>query len=366
MASESKFVGWLAYDESSVAGNMKWGVFEPKPFTEDDVDIEITHSGICGSDIHTLRSGWGPTMYPCVVGHEIVGKAVRVGSKAQQERGIKVGDRVGVGAQSGSCLKPECAMCSSNEEPRCLHRVDTYNSIYPDGSKSYGGYANYNRSPGHFVVKIPDELDSADAAPMLCGGITVYSPLKKNGCGSTAKTIGIVGIGGLGHFGLLFAKALGAEKITAISRTSSKRADAEKMGADVFIATNEDHNWTEKHSNSLDLIISTVSSSDMPLSGYLRLLKLNGRFVQVGAPEDFLPGFSAFSLIVHGVNISGSLIGSPSEIEEMLQLAAAKRIKPWIQKIPMKSANKAVVDMAHGKARYRYTLVNDNATSDEA
>ncbi|KAK9357494.1 chaperonin 10-like protein [Lipomyces starkeyi] len=233
MASESKFVGWLAYDESSAAGNMKWGVFESKPFTEDDVDIEITHCGICGSDIHTLRSGWGPTMYPCVVGHEIVGKAVRVGSKAQQER---------------------------------------------DGSKVYGGYANYNRSPGHFVVKIPDELDSADVAPMLCGGITVYSPLKKNGCGTTAKTIGIKMIS---HFGLLFAKALSAVKITAISRTSSKKADAEKMGAEAIIATNEDHNWAEKHSNSLDLIISTVSSSDMPLSGYLQLLKLNGRFVQV-------------------------------------------------------------------------------------
>lgn len=200
--ADTKFYGWLAHDKNSVNGNLQWGPFEPKPFTEDDVDIEITHCGICFSDIHTLRSGWHPTNYPCVVGHEIVGRAVRVGSRAAQERGIKVGDRVGVGAQASSCLKPECAECTSGEEPGCAHRVDTYNSVYPDGSKSYGGYANYNRTPGHFVFKIPDALDSAEAAPMLCGGITVYSPLKKNGCGTTAKRVGIVGIGGLGKLAM--------------------------------------------------------------------------------------------------------------------------------------------------------------------
>ncbi|KAL1968459.1 hypothetical protein VTN77DRAFT_1988 [Rasamsonia byssochlamydoides] len=355
-----KFQGWLGYDKDSV-GNLKWDSFEPKPFTEDDVDIEISHCGICGSDIHTLRSGWFPTDYPCVVGHEIVGRAVRVGSRAQKERGIQVGDRVGVGAQAASCLQPECEQCTAGDESRCAHRVDTYNARFADGSKSYGGYANYNRTPGHFVVKIPDALDSAEAAPMLCGGITVYSPLKRNGCGTTAKRVGIVGIGGLGHFGLLFAKALGAEKVVAISRSSSKKADALQMGADEFIATSEDDKWFEKHANTLDLIVSTVSSPDMPLAGYLQLLRTNGTFVQVGAPEDHLPGFSVFPLILKSIKITGSIIGSPREIEEMLQLAAEKKIKPWIQKVPMKDANKAVVDMANGKARYRYTLVNEVA-----
>lgn len=198
MSSEPQFNGWVAHDTSAAKGNMSWGAYTPKPFSEDDVDIEISHCGVCGSDVHTLSSGWGPTAFPCVVGHEIVGRAIRVGANAQRERGINVGDRVGVGAQAGSCLKADCEMCAAGDETYCPHMVQTYGSKFPDGSKSFGGYADYSRTPGHFVVKIPDGLESEDAAPMLCGGVTVYSPLKKNGCGTTAKRVGIVGIGGLG------------------------------------------------------------------------------------------------------------------------------------------------------------------------
>lgn len=191
---------------------------------------------------------------------------------------------------------------------------------------------------------------------MLCGGVTVYSPLKRYGCGP-GKTVGIVGIGGLGHFGLLFAKALGADKVVAISRTDSKKADALKMGADSFIAT-EEEGWAKKNANSIDLIVSTVSSPKMPVADYLTLLKVQGHFIQVGAPEDVIPPFSAFSLIVKGVKFGGSLIGSPKEIREMLELAAEKKIKPWIEERPMEEANKAIVDMENGDARYRYVLCN--------
>lgn len=198
-----KFEGWQGHDPGSVKGNMKWGEYQPKPFEDNDVDIQITHCGVCGSDLHMLRSGWMPAPYPVVVGHEIVGKAVRVGS---QVKDIKVGDRVGVGAQSSSCKQSDCEACGQGMDQHCqIAGVDTYADNYPDGSKSWGGYANYSRVPDHFVFKIPDGLSSEEAAPMLCGGITVYAPLVENGAGP-GKKVGIAGLGGLGHFGVVFAK----------------------------------------------------------------------------------------------------------------------------------------------------------------
>ncbi|CAK7208055.1 hypothetical protein SEUCBS139899_010889 [Sporothrix eucalyptigena] len=357
MSSEkqTKFEGWLGLDSNSVKGQMKWGEFEPKKWEESDVDIQVSHCGICGSDLHTLQSGWRDTPYPCVVGHEIVGTAVRVGKDVKH---VKEGDRVGVGAQGRSCLQKDCPECSSGMESYCSRgNVGTYGGIHPnDIGKSYGGYATYNRSNGHFVFKIPDALKSEHAAPMLCGGITVYSPLKRHGAGP-GKTVGIVGVGGLGHFGIIFAKALGADRVVGLSRKSDKRDDALALGADEYIATDEDKDWPTKHARSLDLIISTISSAKMPMSDYLKLLKVHGTFVQVGIPDGGeLPNINAFTLIGGGIQAGGSAIGSPSEIREMLQLAADKGIKPWVQVRPLKDANVAVVDMAKGNARYRYVL----------
>lgn len=200
-------------------------------------------------------------MYPCCVGHEIVGTAVRVGSKVIN--GIKVGDRVGVGAQSDSCQGRlgDCPECAMGLEQYCGHKlVGTYNSVHLNGGKSYGGYGLYNRVPSHFAIKIPDSIPSSHAAPMLCGGATVYSPLKHNGCGP-GKRVGIIGVGGLGHFGLLFAKAMGADQVVAISRKADKRADSLKMGADIYIGTDDEPDWAAKYARSLDLIVCTVSSS---------------------------------------------------------------------------------------------------------
>jgi len=355
--ADTKFQGWLGKDEASVNGKMVWGDFEPKKWSEDDVDIEISHCGICGSDLHTLRSGWGPTPYPCVVGHEIVGKAVRVGKNVKH---VKQGARVGVGAEARSCLQKDCYECSNKLENHCSRgMIGTYGSVYPgDEGKSYGGYATHNRTNAHFVFNIPDGLDSADAAPMLCGGVTVYSPLKNYGCGP-GKTVGIVGVGGLGHFGVLFAKALGADKVVGISRKAEKRDDVLKLGADQYIATDEDKDFAKHNAKTLDLIVCTVSSEKMPLNDYLALLKTKGTFIQVGAPDGGnLPNINAFTLISNGIKVGGSGIGSPEEIQDMLQFAADKKVKPWIQKRSMKEANQAVVDMADGKARYRYVLEN--------
>jgi D-arabinose 1-dehydrogenase-like Zn-dependent alcohol dehydrogenase len=200
-------------------------------------------------------------MYPCCVGHEIVGIAVRVGSQA--ENGIKLGDRVGVGAQNDSCLNRDgpCDECASGQETYCPKLLGlTYNARHWNGAKSYGGYALYHRSPSHFVVKIPEAIPSAFAAPMLCAGITTYSPLRQNGCGP-GKKVGIIGVGGLGHYAIQFARALDASRIVALSRRADKEADALRLGADTYIATAEDPNWTKDHARSLDLIISTVSSA---------------------------------------------------------------------------------------------------------
>jgi alcohol dehydrogenase (NADP+) len=294
----------------------------------------------------------------CCVGHEIVGKAVRVGKNVKH---IAVGDRVGVGAQARSCLQPDCPDCSSGLENHCARgNVNTYGSVYPNGEgKSYGGYADYNRTNGHFVMKIPEGLASEDAAPMMCGGVTVYSPLRNYGCGP-GKTVGVVGVGGLGHFAVLFAKALGADKVVGISRKASKRDEVLKLGADVYIATDDDKDWEKTHMRSVDLIISTVSSDKMPLSGYLSLLKTKGTFIQVGAPDGgLMPPVNAFALIMNGIKVGGSAIGSPEEIREMLQLAAERKIKPWVETRPLKDANQAVQDLEAGKARYRYVLVNE-------
>ncbi|GAA5939238.1 hypothetical protein JCM3775_007165 [Rhodotorula graminis] len=354
-----KFEGWNALDKDSVKGNMVWQEYEPKAFADDDVDIKIMYCGVCASDIHTISGGWGDMPWPVVTGHEILGEVVRVGPKVKH---VKVGDIAGVGAQNDSCL--ECDQCLNHREPYCnLGQVGTYAGKYyregpGKGAKSYGGYANYHRAPGHFVIKVPDGLDHALAAPMLCGGVTVYSPLVQYGAGKEAKDVGIVGIGGLGHFGLLFAKALGAN-VTAISHSESKKADAEKMGATRFIATHSGKEDDFKpYARSLDLIVATTNDESMPLTGYLSLLRPGGHLILVGAPEKPLPAIPAFPLILNNVHIAGSAIGSPKLIKEMLELAAKQNVKSWIEKRDIKDANQTVIDMKASKARYRYVLVN--------
>ncbi|KIX04500.1 uncharacterized protein Z518_05370 [Rhinocladiella mackenziei CBS 650.93] len=357
MSTSYKFQGWMGLDPESANGKMVWREFEPKPFEDTDVDIRITHCGICGTDIHTLRSGWDPADYPVCVGHEIVGHAVRVGPRVKD---IKVGDRVGVGAQCGACTnqRGDCGICADGLEQYCPQLVVTYDHKWPDGSKTYGGYGDYWRGDSNFVMKIPDGIPSDEAAPMLCGGITAFSPLTQHGAGP-GKRVGIIGIGGLGHFGIMGAKALGCTQVVAISRTSSKRKDAFKMGATEYIATDEDKDWAKKHEDTLDIIVSTVSSDKMPLRDYLSLLRFDGKFVQVGAPEDMMPPFNIFSLLWKRISIWGSLIGSPQDIRDMMQLFAEKGVHTWNNNVPMSEANKAIVNMEAGHARYRYVLVNE-------
>lgn len=277
-----EFHGWLSHSHAAVDGKMEWAAFTPRPFQDDDIDIAVTHCAICHTDHGILAGELGPIDFPVCVGHEIVGHVVRVGPKAHQQ--FAVGDRVGVGAQSDACLnrpflqsKPGhehdsagggktetlCSSCSTGQEQYCPKFIATYGSQrHYDGSIAMGGYATHIRTKSHFVFPIPDQLASADAAPMLCGGITTYSPLVRHGCGP-GKSVAIVGLGGLGHFSVLWAKALKADSVLAISRSKSKKDDALKLGCDEYLASAEDGyaKAIKEREGTLDIILCTVSNA---------------------------------------------------------------------------------------------------------
>ncbi|KZO94054.1 GroES-like protein [Calocera viscosa TUFC12733] len=325
--------------------------YAPKTWTEDDVEIAITHCGICGSDIHTLSGGWGPVRPPLVVGHEIVGIAVKVGVNVQ---GIKVGDRVGVGAAIQSCH--HCKLCERGDENYCGELLWTYNTRYPDGVKTMGGYSTGIRANQQFVFPIPDSLGSAEASSMLCAGLTVFQPLRRYNVGPGSK-VGVIGIGGLGHYAVLFGKALGAE-VTAFSHSPNKEADVKKMGADNFVVSSA--GFEKDWKRYFDLIVCTLDvSTGFPLAQYLSTLYPLGTFIMVGIPDDAMPAIRAGNLTASGVKLGGSSVGSKREALEMLDLAVKHDIKPWIQTMPMSKAPEAVELMRAGKARYRIILEQD-------
>ncbi|KAK3291224.1 chaperonin 10-like protein [Chaetomium fimeti] len=327
--------------------------FKPKPFGDYDIDVKITCCGVCGSDLHTATGGWGNENWPIIPGHEIIGTAVKVGPKVTS---VKVGDRVGVGAQISACL--DCAQCNEGNETYCKKQQDTYNSFYPDGTLAQGGYSSHIRAHEHFTFPIPDTLASELAAPMLCAGLTAYSPLVRNGIGP-GKKVGIVGIGGIGHFGILFAKALGAE-VWAISRGTSKQADALAMGADGFLATSSP-GWNLPHEMTFDMLLCTASADDgFDLSAYLSLLRVHGRFVSVGLPEGEGWRVRPMALLANGCLIGAAHLGSRQETLEMLRLAAQKGIKSWVETIPVgeKGVGEALERLHKNDVKYRFTLVD--------
>jgi len=242
-------------------GKFEPWTYHPRALGDDDVEVKIQYCGICASDIHTAFGGWGHVEYPIIVGHEIVGTASAVGKNVKD---IKVGDRVGCGAQCGSCMGNEgkkCKGCPDNENQCSVHNIGTYNAKYNDGERSQGGYADMKRFHARFAFKIPDNIPSAEAAPLLCAGATVYSPLARYGAGK-GKKVGVVGIGGLGHLAVQFAAKMGAEVI-AIGRSPNKADQAKKLGASEYITT-DDKKAMEDHENSLDIIIITANGKDMP------------------------------------------------------------------------------------------------------
>ncbi|KAI0091857.1 GroES-like protein [Irpex rosettiformis] len=351
--NELEFKGYALTDPANHL-DLKVTAFQPKSFSPDDVEIAITHCGVCGSDLHTLKQGWGESHLPLIVGHEIVGKATRVGENVMD---IKVGDRVGVGAKIGSCM--QCRPCNDEYENYCPKGISTYNSVYSDGVVSQGGYSTAIRAQKEFVFPIPDAIESRHAASMLCGGLTVFSPLKTNGAGP-GKKVGVIGIGGLGHYAILFAKALGAE-VWAFTHSPDKIEDAKELGADHIVDTNN-KDFAQENANTLDLLISTMDATpQLPIKDFLTMLYVHGKLINVGLPDTNqpLPTLHAFDLVPNGALIGGSSVGSKKEAIEMLRVAAEKGVKPWIEELPMKDVRKALQSLGNNKVRYRYVLTQD-------
>jgi uncharacterized zinc-type alcohol dehydrogenase-like protein len=316
-----------------------------------DVLIDIKFAGICHSDIHQVREGWGEAIFPMVPGHEIAGIVTEVGSAVT---GFKVGDRVGVGCMVDSCR--ECENCKAGQEQYCVQgNVPTYNGVGRDGEPTYGGYSQKIVVDENYVVRIPEGLPLDTAAPLLCAGITLYSPLKRFGAGP-GKKVAIVGLGGLGHMGVKIAHALGAE-VTVLSQSLRKKDDGLKLGADHYHATSDPKTF-EELAGTFDLIVSTVSAP-LDLGAYLSLLKTHGTLANVGAPEEPV-SLNLFSVIGGGKSLAGSMIGGIAETQEMLDFCAAHGIGAEIELIAASEINEAYERVLASDVRYRFVI--DTAT----
>jgi len=320
---------------------------ERRDLGANDVLIEVKYSGVCHSDIHTVREDWGPVTYPQVVGHEIVGIVAEVGSDVSRHR---VGDRVGVGCMVNSCR--ECENCLAGEEQYCLKgNIGTYAAVDRDGTITQGGYSTHVVVTEDFVLRVPEAIPFEKAAPLLCAGITTYSPLKHWNAGP-GKKVAVVGMGGLGHMAVKLAVALGAE-VTVLSQSLSKQDDGLAFGAEHYYATIDRETFTALR-GTFDLIINTVSAS-IDINAYLSLLRLDGTLVNVGAPSEPLP-VRAFSLIGARRSFAGSNIGGIRQTQEMLDFCAEHNIAPETELISADYINDAYERVLASDVRYRFVI----------
>ena len=336
-----------AYANRSAEGKFEPYSFERREPRPEDVAIDIHFCGICHSDIHTARSEWGQAFYPCVPGHEIVGVVTAVGSKVSR---FKVGDRVGVGCMVDSCRT--CASCNEGLEQYCENGfTGTYNASTPDGDYTKGGYSNYIVVDQRFVLRLPENLDLASSAPLLCAGITTYSPLRHVGVGQGDR-VAIMGLGGLGHMGVKLAASFGAE-VTVLSRSPHKRADAEKLGAHHFVLTT-DEEQVNQHREHFDYILDTVSAKhDLALP--LEMLKRDGTLILVGASPDALD-LDAFSVIFRRRKVIGSLIGGIPETQEMLDHCGRHGIVSDVELISPAEIDRAYERTLKSDVKYRFVM----------
>ncbi|MEV1024376.1 NAD(P)-dependent alcohol dehydrogenase [Streptomyces sp. NPDC050264] len=336
-----------AYAAPSAKAPLERTTIERRTVGEHDVLIDIKFAGICHSDIHQAREGWGEAIFPMVPGHEIAGVVSEVGPGVTK---FKVGDRVGVGCMVDSCR--ECEPCLSGQEQHCVRgNVGTYNAIGKDGEPTYGGYAQKVVVDEAFTVGIPEGVALDVAAPLLCAGITTYSPLKHWGAGP-GKKVAVVGLGGLGHMGVKIAHALGAE-VTVLSQSLRKKDDGLKLGADHYYATSDPKTF-EELAGSFDIILSTVSAQ-VDFGAYLGLLKTGGALVNVGAPEEPI-SLNLFSLIGGNKTLAGSMIGGIAETQEMLDFCAEHGLGAEIELIEASQVNEAYERVLNSDVRYRFVI----------
>jgi len=339
-----------AYSAASETSPLTSDTIMRRNTTERDVQIEILFCGICHSDLHQVRNEWGefmPTVYPCVPGHEIVGKVTKVGPAVSK---FKPGDHVGVGCLVDS--DHTCPNCEAGLEQFCPNPTFTYNS--PDkhlGGVTFGGYSDSIVVDEHFVLRIPENLDLAGTAPLLCAGITTYSPMRRWGV-TKGQKVGVVGLGGLGHMGVKFSHAFGAH-VVLFTTSPGKKEAALELGADeVVVSRNADE--MQKHAGSFDFILDTVSA-DHDINTYLNLLRRDGNLTLVGAPEKPL-AVSAFALLMRRRSLSGSLIGGLAETQEMLDFCGEHNITADVEVIPIQKVNEAYDRLLKSDVRYRFSI----------
>jgi len=321
--------------------------FERRAAGEHDVAIDIQYCGICHSDIHQAREEWGEAIFPMVPGHEIAGVVTATGSKVTK---FKVGDKVGVGCFVDTCRK--CEQCQTGFEQYCTGGiVFTYNSREYDATPTMGGYSDKIVVDENYVLHMPENLPLAACAPLLCAGITLYSPLVHWGAGP-GKQVAIVGLGGLGHMGVKFAHALGAE-VTILSQSLKKQADGKRLGADHFYATSDPDTFT-KLAGSFDLVISTVSA-EVVWKQYFDLLQVDGTLVIVGIPDKPLT-IETFSLIQRRRRLAGSMIGGIQETQEMLGFCGKHNIACDVEVVPIQKVNEAYERVLKSDVRYRFVI----------
>ena len=313
--------------------------YDPGPLGPDDVEVAIEFCGVCHSDVSVLNNEWGMSQYPRVLGHEAVGKVVALGTQA---KGLKVGQRVGIGWTAESCMY--CQQCLGGDQHLCLKAKPTILA-------HQGGFAERMRAHWAWTIPLPDDIDMSSTGPLLCGGVTVFAPLAVFNVQPTAH-VGVVGIGGLGHMGIKFARAWGCE-VTAFTSTESKGAEAKAFGAH-HIASSRD---PKKAAGTLDFLLITATAN-LDWSAYLSALKPNGRMhVVAGLTEPM--GIPAFPLILGQKRISGSPTGSPTRLASMLEFAARHKVAPTVEHFPMSKVNEAIAHLEAGKARYRIVLDAD-------
>jgi uncharacterized zinc-type alcohol dehydrogenase-like protein len=336
-----------AYAAASPTADILPTTIERRDVGPADVLIEIAYAGICHSDIHTVRGDWGAQVYPLTVGHEIAGVVTAVGSAVTK---WAVGDRVGVGCMVNSCR--ECVNCRAGLEQYCENgNVGTYGIVDRDGTVTQGGYSTHIVVDQDFVLRIPDAIDLAVAAPLLCAGITTYSPLKHWNA-APGRKVAVVGMGGLGHLGVKLAVALGAE-VTVLSQSLAKEADGRAFGAAHYFATSDPATF-ENLKNEFDLILNTVSA-ELDLEAYLKLLRLDGVLVNVGAPPEPLP-IQVFALFGNRRSFAGSSIGGIRETQEMLDFCAEHGVVPETELIAADQITAAWQRVLKSDVRYRFVI----------
>ncbi|GAA5076553.1 NAD(P)-dependent alcohol dehydrogenase [Nocardia iowensis] len=314
---------------------------------EHDILIEIGYTGICHTDIHQVREDWGKSIFPMVPGHEVAGIVVEVGSAVTQHA---VGDRVGVGCFVDSCR--ECANCVAGHEQYCLRgSLSTYNALDRHGRPTFGGYSTHLVADENYVLRIPDGIGLAEAAPLLCAGISMYSPLRHWKAGPGSR-VAVVGMGGLGHLGVKIGNALGAD-VTVLSQSLRKREDGFRLGATSFHSTADPATFI-RLAGAFDLIVNTVSA-DLDLDAYLGLLAMDGTLVNIGVAQNPCT-FGTFSLLVGRKSLAGSLIGGIRETQEMLDFCAARGLGAEVEVISADRINEAFRRLVAGEVRYRFVV----------